>query len=407
MMQTKLIGPFREIVTLRDLKLKGSLDDSDLSVIKRGGVLIRNGLILEVGEFSSLTDKAEEVEEIGESMVLIPGLVDCHTHTVWGGSRSRDYALRMRGETYEKILEEGGGIFDSVDKTRTTGRGQLLDAFLSRIQRHQKSGVTTIEVKSGYGLDLENEVKMLEVVNEARGLVSADLISTCLAAHVCPKEYSDKSEYLNFVVNDLLPLLSQKKLASRVDAFIEPSAFPVKEAEVYLRSAQKLGFELTVHADQFTTGGSRLAVELGARSADHLESSGEREIGMLAQSDTVAVALPGASLGLGMQFTPARMLLDAGASVAIATDWNPGSAPMGDLLTQAALLGIYEKLSTAEVLAGITFRAAHALGLQDRGKISSDMRADFTAFPTKDYRDILYHQGQLTPSMVWKSGQRI
>ena len=173
---------------------------------------------------------------------------------------------------------------------------------------------------------------------------------------------------------------------------------------MYLSDAKKLGFDITIHADQFTTGGSELAVKLGALSADHLEASTEREIDMLAQSDVVSVALPGASLGLGMQFTPARKLLDAGASLAISTDWNPGSAPMGDLLVQASLLGIYEKLSSAELLAGITFRAAKALGLSDRGRLSVGFQADMIAFPVKDYRDVFYNQGRVKPSMVWKKG---
>ncbi len=168
-----------------------------------------------------------------------------------------------------------------------------------------------------------------------------------------------------------------------------------------------MGFELTVHADQFTMGGSAVAVKFDALSADHLEASGEKEIKVLAQSNTIAVALPGASLGLGCGFTPARKILDQGGGLAIASDWNPGSAPMGDLLAQASILATFEKLSTAEVFAGITFRAAAALGLNDRGKIWPGFLADFILFPTSDYREILYQQGKLKPEMVWKSGERV
>ena len=166
-----------------------------------------------------------------------------------------------------------------------------------------------------------------------------------------------------------------------------------------------MGFDLVVHADQFTTGGSRIAVETGALSADHLEASTDIEIKQLAASDTVAVVLPGASLGLGIGFAPARKLLDAGASMAIASDWNPGSAPMGDLLTQAAILGAFEKLSTAETFAALTFRAAKALNLNDRGTIEPGKLADMQAFPCADYREILYHQGKLKPAKVWKRGE--
>jgi len=202
-------------------------------------------------------------------------------------------------------------------------------------------------------------------------------------------------------------VLQAEKLCHRIDAFVEKSAFTPQEITPYLEKAKQLGFDLTIHADQFSCGGSQVAVALGARSADHLEASGEVEIQALAQSSTVAVALPGASIGLGMAFTPARKLLDQGAILAIASDWNPGSAPMGDLLAQASILATFEKLSTAEVLAGITFRAADALGLTDRGKLTTGQLADFILFPTADYREILYQQGKMKPVGVWKKGENV
>lgn len=400
----KLIGPFAQLLPMSDLPTKGAISDDQLQVVEKAGIGVLNGEVLEVGSFEQMASKYSVIDEIEGDVVGLPGFVDCHTHMVWGGSRARDYSLRMRGETYEKILEEGGGIFDSVEKTREASKEDLIKDFETRVSRHLASGVTTIEVKSGYGLSEESELKMLEVIQDSN--VKADLIATCLAAHVCPKEFPDKTDYLNYVLESILPEVKERGLATRVDAFIEPSAFPVDVAREYLIKAKALGFDLTVHADQFTTGGSALAVELGAQSADHLEATDEVGIKQLAQFDTVAVALPGASLGLGMQFTPARKLLDAGAKVAIATDWNPGSAPMGDLITQAALLGIYEKLSTAEVLAGITFRAAGALGLADRGVLAAGRMADLVAFPTTDYREILYQQGMLKSSNVWKKGER-
>ena len=401
----KLIGPFAQLLPMSDLPTKGAISDDQLQVIENAGVAVQDGKIVEVGTFDKMTSNYEVIEEIEEVIVGLPGFVDCHTHMVWGGSRARDYSLRMRGETYEKILEEGGGIFDSVEKTRAESKETLIKDFEKRVSRHLSSGVTTIEVKSGYGLSEEGEIKMLEVIKEAN--VKADLIATCLAAHVCPKEFSDKTDYLNYVLDAILSDIKERGLATRVDAFIEPSAFPVEVARDYLTKAKAVGFDLTVHADQFTTGGSKLAVELAAQSADHLEATDEVGIRQLAQSDTVAVALPGASLGLGMQFTPARQLLDAGANVAIATDWNPGSAPMGDLITQAALLGIYEKLSTAEVLSGITFRASQALGLSDRGVLSVGRLADIATLPTSDHREILYQQGMLKAGRIWKGGEEM
>ncbi|MEP0984774.1 imidazolonepropionase [Ekhidna sp.] len=404
---SKLMGPFKEIITLATTPDKGALDDSKLGIIKNAGVLVEEEKILKVGDFETLKGGADIVEEVIGEHVLLPGLVDCHTHLVWGGTRARDYTLRMSGESYEKILEQGGGIFDSVEKTRAASSEELKTGLIKRASRHLNDGVTTIEVKSGYGLDVENELKVLEVVKNAKADIAADLIPTCLAAHVCPKEFADKKEFLTYLERELLPQLMVKGITSRIDIFVEPSAFPVEMAKDYLAAAKKLGFDLTVHADQFHTGGSQIAVELGARSADHLEASTDKEVALLAKSDTVAVALPGASIGLGMQFTPARKLLDAGASLAISTDWNPGSGPMGDLLVQASILGIYEKLSSAEIFSGITFRAAKALGLNDRGRLAAEMKADMIAFPVNDYREILYNQGKIKPDMIWKNSNRI
>jgi len=261
-------------------------------------------------------------------------------------------------------------------------------------------------VKSGYGLNQEQEVKMLEAIHEANQLTEADLISTCLAAHIFPKDFEgEKEAYLQYILSDILPELKERNLTKRVDIFIEDTAFEEAMSKDFLMKAKALDFDITVHADQFHAGGSQVAVQVGARSADHLEASGDREIEILAKSNTIPVVLPGASMGLGEPFGPARKLLDGGASLAIASDWNPGSAPMGQLLTQAAVLGTYEKLSTAETLSALTFRAAAALGLVDRGRLISGMLADMVAFPIADHREILYHQGSLKPQMVWKAGK--
>jgi imidazolonepropionase len=265
-------------------------------------------------------------------------------------------------------------------------------------------GVTTIEVKSGYGLSLEEELKQLRVIKSASAHTKAKLVPTCLAAHMVPKDFTGtQQEYLEHVVNDLLPVLKQENLTNRVDIFIEESAINTENALLYLNKAKQMGFDITVHADQFTTGGSKVAVEVGALSADHLEASREKEIKLLADSNIVSVTLPGASLGLGMPYAPARKLLNAGACLAIASDWNPGSAPMGDLLMQAAVMSASEKLSAAEVFAGLTFRAASALKME-RGILAPGMTADMQAYPCTDYREILYYQGKLKPSQVWTGG---
>lgn len=406
----KLVGPFRQILPFTDLALKGPLSDQQLNIIENGGVLVKDGRISETGPFDLLykkRDRDTEIEEIHYQSVLMPGFIDSHTHICFGGSRARDYALRVAGSSYQEILQQGGGIHDTVAKTREASEEELVHGIMQRAHRHLQEGVTTIEVKSGYGLSVEEELKMLQAIRTANSCLEAELIPTCLAAHVKPKDFKEARDYLNYITDELLPRVWQEQLARRVDIFVEPEAFPVEAARPYLQKSKQMGFALSLHADQFTSGGSRLATGLLARSADHLEASGEEEVQLLAKSDTVATVLPGASLGLGMQYAPARKLLDAGACLAIATDWNPGSAPMGDLLLQASLLGAAEKLSMAEVLAGLTFRAAAALGLADRGQLGSGQLADMQSFTTSDYREILYLQGKIKASRVWKNGKLV
>jgi imidazolonepropionase len=400
----KLTGPFTQILPLTGLPLKGALRDDQLQVINNGWVLTNNGRVVTVGGFEKLRKDhpSAQIIEITGQHVLLPGFIDCHTHICFAGNRAKDYAMRIQGKTYLEIAKAGGGIWDSVTQTRAADETLLTELLLQRIERHLAEGVTTIEVKSGYGLSIEGELKQLRAIKAASEKTKATLISTCLAAHIVPKDFNgNQSEYLDNILYDLLPVIKKEELAKRVDIFIEEGAFKASEALAYLNKAKAMGFDITVHADQFTIGGSAVAVEVGAVSADHLEASKDKEIKLLANSDTVAVVLPGASLGLGMPYAPARKLLDAGASLAIASDWNPGSAPMGDLLIQAAVMSAAEKLSNVEVFAGLTFRAAQALKLTNRGTITTGVPADLQAYPCSDYREILYYQGKLKPLMIF------
>jgi len=399
-----LKGPFTQILPLSGMPLKGALRDDQLQVIPNGGILIENGLILAVGNFENLRKENlfVQIEEIIGDQVLLPGFIDCHTHICFAGSRAKDYAMRIQGKSYLEIAKAGGGIWDSVTQTRAASKDLLVELLLQRVERHLTEGVTTIEIKSGYGLSVEEELKQLRAIKSATAKTKASLVATCLAAHMLPKDFNgNQSEYLNYILNDLLPIVKQENLAKRVDIFIEESAFTAENALVYLNKAKQMGFDVTVHADQFTNGGSEVAVKAGAVSADHLEASKDHEIKLLANSNTVAVTLPGASLGLGMPYAPARKLLDAGACLAIASDWNPGSAPMGDLLMQAAVMSAAEKLSTAEVFAGLTSRAARALRLNDRSTLTPGLRADLQAYPANDYREILYNQGKLRSQILY------
>ncbi|GGD47157.1 imidazolonepropionase [Muriicola marianensis] len=405
-------GPITELVSMDALPLKGAIPEDHLRILKQQGILTRDGMIQEIGGHEKLLPLAKEngaeVTIFDTPVVALPGLIDCHTHICFSGSRARDYALRNAGSTYLEIAKAGGGIWDTVTRTRLASEQELIEGIAARAGKHITQGVTTIEVKSGYGLTVEEELKMLRAIRKADHLVSADLISTCLAAHMLPRDYPGSSrEYLEMLGNELLPRITKEGLSKRVDAFVEEGAFSPADILPYFEKARDLGFEITVHADQFTTGGSQVAIDCGALSADHLEASTPKEVSALAQSDVIAVALPGASLGLGCDFTPARALLDAGAGLAIASDHNPGSAPMGQLLTQAAILGAKEKLTTPEVIAGITCRAAAALNISDRGILRKGMLADLVLFPTHDHREILYHQGSLQPAYTVKKGKII
>jgi len=404
-----LIGPFKEIVTMDGLKLKGSIKDEQLQIIRNAGIVIAKDSILDINNFEELKSKYSNLKieylEINYDAVCLPGFIDSHTHICFAGSRANDFAMRNAGKTYLDIAKSGGGIWDTVTKTRKASKQELLNGIVERSQTLIQSGITTIEVKSGYGLSVEHELKMLEAIADANKIVKADLISTCLAAHIKPKDYNGQhKEYLEYISNDLFPILKQRNLTNRIDAFIEEEAFDGDIISNYFNSAKKFDFDITVHADQFNTGGSEIAVKHNAVSADHLEASQQKEIELLANSNVISVALPGATLGLGCEFTPARTILDAGGALAIASDWNPGSGPMGDLITQASILATFQKLSTAEIFAGITFRAAATLRLSDRGVIAKNKKADLTIYNTNSYKEILYQQGQLKPKEVLKNG---
>ena len=408
----QLIGPFAQILPMTNIHLKGAIPDESLLIIDQGGILIEGDKIYSLGNFNEMLHVAKELDAKVTTLegndVCLPGFVDAHTHICFGGTRANDYAMRNAGKSYLEIAKSGGGIWDTVTQTRKATQQQLIDLIIHRANRHLKNGVTTIEVKSGYGLSVEEELKMLYAIKKANNTLSADLIATCLAAHMVPKDYSGTAaEYLEEISTELFPKLKSEQLCNRIDAFIEESAYSKDDIAPYFTKAKAMGFDITVHADQFSTSGSAVAIAFDAISADHLEASTSKEIKALAESNVIATALPGASLGLGCAFTPARELLDAGGALAIASDWNPGSAPMGDLLTQATILGTFQKLSNAEVLAGITYRAALALNLKDRGRLDKGYLADFVTFPVHNYKEILYQQGSLKPNRVWKKGNLV
>jgi len=382
---------------------------ADLDVVTRGGVLIDDeGRIAEVADADKLRKEHPDarIEEV--SGVLFPGFVDSHTHGVFGPPRTADQARRAKGIEYKTIAEQGGGILSSVRDVRALSEEDLLALTRSRMKRLLGLGTTTVEVKSGYGLSLEDEIKQLRVIRKL-GDQGPTLVPTFLGAHEVPAEHRDDPEaYVDLVVNEMLPAVVQEKLAVFCDVFCEPGVFTPKQSERVLSEARKLGLDLKIHADELDgSGGAELAVSLNARSADHLAAISDKGVGALARAPrTVAVLLPGTQLFLGRtNRAPARSLIDEGASVALATDFNPGSSP-GMSLPLMAMLGVSQlKMAPEEAVIAVTVNAAAAIGVADRvGQLAPGFDADMVEADIGDWREMPYWYGANMVRRVWKRG---
>ena len=362
-------------------------------------VLCEDGVVAGVGRMRELDPLDGDVIELdGRGRSAVPGLVDCHTHACFAGDRAAEFELRSRGASYEELHAAGGGILSTVNATRAAGE----EALAAAVERHREwmlaRGTTTFEAKSGYGLDRETELSMLRAVQRAGG------IPTWLGAHAVPPEFPDADAYLEFALAEVLPEAAQ--LAEAADVFVEQGAFDVVQARRYLEACRDAGLALRLHADQFTeAGGVGLAVELGARSVDHLEATEPGGVRVLAASDVTAVLLPVAALFLDRPMPPARDLVDAGAVVALATDFNPGSAYCESLPIACGLASTQLHLAPAEALAACTVNAAHVLGRADRlGRLAPGYAADLVLLETPDWRHLAYHFGGETVAAVVKDG---
>ncbi len=383
----------------RDAPLRGrALGEVD--VVENGFVLCRDGRVEAVGEMRDLPSLENgDVEEIdGAGRCAIPGLVDCHTHACFAGDRVEEFALRAAGASYEELHAAGGGILATVRATRAAGEEGLRERVLEHRLWMLRSGTTTFEGKSGYGLDRETELASLRVVRDAGG------VPTWLGAHAVPPEFDDADAYLDFALADVLP--EAAKIAEAADVFVERGAFDVEQARRYLVACRDAGLALRLHGDQFTEQGAvELAVELGARSIDHLEATGERGVAALAASDVVGVCLPVAALILDQSMPPARSLVDAGAAVALATDFNPGSAFCDSLPIVCSLAATQLKFSPGEALAACTVNAAHVLGrAAQKGRIAPGYDADLVLLDAPDWRYLAYHLGGEVVSEVVLAG---
>jgi imidazolonepropionase len=357
-------------------------------VIEDAYVLVDGGEIADVGRMRELGAVIGDVDELdGRGRCAVPGLVDCHTHAAFAGDRVEEFALRARGASYEELHAAGGGILSTVRATRAAGEDGLRVAVERHRQSMVRAGTTTFEAKSGYGLDRETELASL------RSIAAAGGIPTWLGAHAVPPEFDDADAYLDFALTEVLP--EAANVAEAADVFVERGAFDVKQARRYLEACKAEGLALRLHGDQFTEAGAvPLAVELGARSVDHLETTSDAGIRTLAASDTAAVLLPASALFLGRPMPPGRALIDAGAAVALATDFNPGSAFTESLPLVCSLACTQLTLAPGEALAACTVNAAHVLGRSARkGRIAPGFDADLLLLDVPDWRYLAYHFG--------------
>jgi imidazolonepropionase len=381
---------------------------AELGVLSDAAVLIGgDGRIAAVGPLEDVRRSAGAANVVEVSGVLFPGFVDCHTHAIFGAPRLADHERRARGETYQAIAAAGGGILSSVRDVRERDGSALLEATRRRLRVMLAHGTTTVEVKSGYGLATEAELKQLEV---ARAVANGrpDVIATFLGAHEVPEEVrSNRDAYVDAVIQEMLPAVRRQNVARFCDVFCEPGVFTTAQARRVLEAARALGFGLKLHADELEpSGGAELAAALGAVSADHLAAISESGIRALAASETVAVLLPGTMLFLGRPAqAPARKLIDDGAAVALATDFNPGSSP-GLSLPLVAMLGVSQlRMRPAEAIAAITVNAAAAVGeAGTRGQIAPGFRADLTLVAARDWRELPYWYGVNLVRGVWIDG---
>jgi imidazolonepropionase len=383
-------------------------EQADLEVLDHAAVLVTDaGAIGAVGPLAELRqrDRGARIHEI--EGVLFPGFVDCHTHGVFGAARTADHERRARGIGYKAIAAAGGGILASVGDVRQRTETDLIDLTRRRLQHLLALGTTTVEVKSGYGLDLTTELKQLRVIRAVAD-VGPSLVPTFLGAHEVPLEYRDRpDEYVELVTRKMLPAVAQQGLARFCDIFCEPGVFTVAQSRRVLSAAVRHGFLLKIHADELDgSGGAELAAELGAVSADHLAAVSDEGIAALARASTVAVLLPGTMLFLGQRTqAPARRLIEAGAAVALATDFNPGSSP-GLSLPLMATVGVSQlRMLPAEAVIAITANAAAAIGeAHTRGQIAPGFRADLTLVSVRDWRELMYWYGTNLVSEVWVQG---
>lgn len=387
---------------------KRGIEMNDISPLFKHSILVEGGLIKDFIPNSSSLKFENEIDLTGK--IVLPGFVECHTHTAFAGSRAEEFRLKLRGIDYEEIAKRGGGINKTVTSVREISEVDFYLLVEPRVKYFISQGVTTLEIKSGYGLDFENEVKILRLIKTLNDKLPIEIVSTFLGAHTFPREYwTDHQKYINIIINQMLPFVAENKLAEFCDVFCEKTAFSIKETEQIFEAATKNNFKLKLHTDQFNSiGGVQTALKYSAISAEHLEVVNDGDIEKIASSDTTAVVLPGVSFFLGYQFAPARKLIDNDAILALSTDYNPGSSHIANLNFIMSLAALKMKMSIEETISAVTINAAKALNRNHQtGSVEIGKKADFAVFDTDDYADIIYNVGKNLCCLTVKDGNII
>jgi imidazolonepropionase len=409
-----LITGASQLLTLRGSGARRGAALGRLGIVKDGALLVRDGLIAAVGtraKIEALPDAAgAEKLDLGGRVVL-PGFVDSHTHLIHAASRAEEYEMKIAGASYEEIARKGGGILNSVKKLRAATSEALKQRALRALTQFAANGTTTIEAKSGYGLDVASELKILRLHKELAREQPLDIVSTFLGAHVVPAEYrrtpDGAKKYIELLTERLIPEVAQEKLAEFCDVFCDRGAFTRAQAAEILEAGKRNGLTPRLHAEQLTrTGATQLAVKVGAASCDHLEQVSSSDIAALAKSKTVATLLPGCDFHLGLEkYAPARKLIDAGAIVALATDYNPGTSPTMSMPMILSLACSQLRMTPAEAITAATVNSAYALRREKQfGSLAVGKFADLAVFEVADYREIPYYFGMNSCWMTMKRG---
>lgn len=409
-MRTILLNPARIItVDTKGKNYKRGNELNEINAIDNHSIIIEDGIIKDILPDSSLKNNSARLINVKDKIIL-PGLIDCHTHTAFAGSRSDEFRRRLAGESYEEIAKKGGGINTTVQAVRNAAVEELINLLTKRVQYFISQGITSLEIKSGYGLDFENELKLLQAINYLKDIFPVDIVPTFLGAHTFPPEYKNDHEgYINLLIDKLIPHISLHKLAKYCDAFCEKTAFSSEEVDRIFTKAKQSGMELKLHTEQFNNiGGIDMALKHNITSVDHLEVLEDSKLNSLGSSEIVCTLLPGVSFFLNYQYAPAGRLIENNAIVALATDYNPGSSNIANLNFIMSLAAINMKMTVEETISAVTINAAKAIGLNETtGSIEINKQADFSVFDTTEYSDIVYNVGKNLNCMTIKKGEII